>query len=291
MSYILQTLIIMREVMEVNDQISLANKFQLMHKDNDMLIIPNVWDVGSAVVFEKIGFKAIATTSAGISYSLGYPDGEHIGISELELITSLIAKRISIPLSIDFERGYGNDLKTIKSNAKRIIEAGAVGLNIEDGYCEDNKFLEDLSFQKEKINSLVELRNEIGIPFVINARTCVYWLNLYDDTKRLDVAIERGKQFQEAGADCFFVPGALSEDEIRIIASEVDIPINIVANPKITNLNKIKELGAGRYSIGSGAVRKIYSKLIDLGNDLKHGDISSMLDNNFSYKKANDFFK
>jgi len=266
-----------------------AALFAQLHQSNNMLVIPNAWDAGSAVVFEKQGFKAVATTSAGIAYTLGYPDGEDISLSDLCLVIKQIYKRISIPLSVDFERGYGNSIEEIKENVKQIIRAGAVGINIEDGLA--NGELSNLDYQIQIIETIVQLKDEMDIPFVLNARTCAYWLNVADDERKLSIAIERGKAFAKAGADCVFIPGALSEEIVKTLVSEIDAPLNIIANPLFNDFKRLDDIGVRRLSVGSGAVRSVFNHLITIGNNLEKGDISLMLNHQFSYKAANEFFK
>ncbi len=132
-----------------NKQEYLADVFQTMHKENNFFLLPNIWDVGSAVVFEKEGYKALATSSAGVAYALGYPDGEDITIDDLIYLVSKITRRINVPLSVDFERGYSEDLGEIEDNAKRLLEAGVVGFNIEDGKSDGS--LDDIGAMVEKV--------------------------------------------------------------------------------------------------------------------------------------------
>ena len=269
-------------------QRELAAQFYQLHQGKQMLVLPNVWSAGSALIFENLGFKAVATTSAGIAYSLGYPDGESIQFDDLCTVVKQITRRLSIPLSVDFELGYGESIAEVKENAKQLILAGAVGINIEDGL--PNGDLDDLNFQLEKIESLVQLKEESGIPFVINARTCAYWLDVADDESKMAIAIERGNAFAKSGADCVFIPGALSEEIVETLVSEIDAPLNIIANPLFNDFKKLQKVGVRRLSIGSGAVRSAFNHLISIGNNLKEGDISLMLNHPFSYKNANDFF-
>ncbi|MDE5419200.1 isocitrate lyase/phosphoenolpyruvate mutase family protein [Labilibaculum sp. DW002] len=275
--------------MIIEKQIELAKKFHQLHQEKQMLVLPNAWSAGSAIVFEKQGFNAVATTSAGIAYSLGYPDGEGIHFEDLCTVVKQITKRISIPLSVDFECGYGESVAEVKENAKKLILAGAVGINIEDGLPNGN--LNDLDFQLEKIESLVQLKEELGIPFVINARTCVYWLDVADDASKIATAIERGNAFVKSGADCVFIPGALSEEIVETLVSAIDAPLNIIANPLFNDFQKLNRIGVRRLSVGSGAVRSAFNHLIAIGDNLKKGDISLMLNHQFSYKYANEFFE
>jgi 2-methylisocitrate lyase-like PEP mutase family enzyme len=159
-----------------------ARIFSAMHKEKKMSVLPNAWNVGSAYVFEKQGFKAVATSSAGIAYDLGYPDGENMSFNDLLWIVEKIANRVDIPLSVDFERGYGDTGKEIKENARKLLFAGAVGLNIEDGL--PDGALSPLDIQIEKIKTLSELKHELDIDFVINARTCAYWLNVANENEK-----------------------------------------------------------------------------------------------------------
>ena len=275
--------------MIIKKQRELAARFAQLHQDKQMLVLPNVWSAGSALVFEKQGFNAVATTSAGIAYSLGYPDGEGIQFEDLCTVVKQITKRICISLSVDFECGYGETVAEIKENAKKLILAGAVGLNIEDGLPSGN--LEDLDFQVQKIEALVQLKEEMGIPFVINARTCAYWLNVDDEETKMAIAIERGNAFAKSGADCVFIPGALSEGIVETLVSKIDAPLNMIANPVFNDFEKLQNMGVSRLSIGSGAVRSTFNHLIAIGDNLKKGDISLMLNHQFSYKNANVFFE
>ena len=186
-----------------------AEEFMRMHMQADMFVLPNVWDAGSARVFENQGFDAVATTSAGIAYSMGYPDGEHITLDDLAYCVKNISRRINIPLSVDFERGYSEEPQEVKDNARRLIECGAVGFNIEDGL--PSSEVTPIKEQTEKIKSLRELKQELDIPFVINARTCAYWLKSGKEESLRYTAIERANAYAQAGADCIFIPGAMDE--------------------------------------------------------------------------------
>ena len=119
--------------MITTEQKQRAKEFQALHHNKEMLLLPNAWNAGSAKVFEKEGFKAVATTSAGIAFAMGYADGEIIDIEDLCLVSEQITRRISIPLSVDLERGYSNNPQEVKENVRKILKTGAVGINLEDG--------------------------------------------------------------------------------------------------------------------------------------------------------------
>lgn len=269
-------------------QRQLAQSFIDMHTQENMLVLPNVWDAGSAYVFEKQGFKAVATTSAGVAYAHGYPDGESISLEDLALCVKQITRRIDIPLSVDFERGYGETAEQVKQNARYLLRAGAVGFNIEDGLPDGT--LSDMDAQIEKIKALSELKQEEGVPFVINARTCAYWLNVADEQEKLQIAIDRGNGFKQAGADCVFVPGAMDQQTVAEIVRGINAPVNIVLNPKFHDFKQLREVGVRRLSVGSGPARSVLNYLIEIADDLKNDQVTEMLNHNFSYGEANRYF-
>ena len=275
-------------IMITDKQRLLTKEFRDMHNDDKMFVLPNVWDGGSAFVFEKQGFKAVATSSAGVAYALGYPDGEDITIDELALCVEQITSRIGIPLSVDFERGYGEDLQQIKDNAKRLLYYGAVGFNIEDGRADGT--LDELPYIIEKIKALVDLKEEVGLDFIINARTCAYWLNVGDEEEKLRIALERGNAFKDAGADCVFIPGGMDEGVVKRLVQGIDSPVNIILNPVFNDFKKLDDIGVRRLSIGSGPARSVFNHLIDLAKDLMDGNVDMMLDHPFNYGKANEYF-
>lgn len=274
--------------MSLEKQKKQAEAFSNLHKKGEMFVLPNVWNVGSAVVFEKEGFQAVATSSAGIAYDLGYSDGETISFKELLEVVRNISNRIDIPLSVDFERGYGETKEAVKANARKLVQAGAVGFNIEDGMY--NGTLSSLELQIEKIEGLVELKKELGVDFVINARTCAYWLNVGDADKNLEIAIERGNAFSNAGADCIFIPGTLSKHTLKSILKKLSVPLNIILNNEFYDLFELENMGVQRISLGSSPVRYIYNETIEMAEKIKKGNFDDLLRNPFSYKIANGYF-
>ena len=271
------------------DQKALAERFQSMHHGTNMFVLPNVWDAGSARIFEKQGFGAVATSSAGVAYSLGFPDGEDITFDDLLARVRQIVRRIEIPLSVDFERGYGEDLRRIQDNARALLRCGACGFNIEDGKADGS--LDDPGFMLDKITTLKELKKESGIDFVINARTCAYWLSTGNEETMFRTAVERGNAFRKAGADCVFIPGALDENTVGRLVRSIDAPLNIILNPRYHDFAGLEQLGVRRLSVGSGPARSACNHLIDVAADLRRGNVTAMLEHPFTYVKANAYFK
>ena len=265
-----------------------ARVFSALHKEKKMFLLPNAWNVGSAYVFARQGFKAVATSSAGIAYDLGYPDGEDIAFDDLLYVVDKIAGRIDIPLSVDFERGYAETGEGVKDNARRLLLAGAVGFNIEDGLPDGT--LSPLEEQLSKIKALAVLKQELDLDFVINARTCAYWLNVADDEQKFKIACERGNAFAAAGADCIFVPGTLNEMTVAQLVQGINAPVNIILNGAYHDFAGLSKLGVRRLSVGSGPVRYIFDKTIQLADALRQGKVDDILNNKFTYAQANAYF-
>lgn len=276
-------------MMITDKQRDLAKKFNLMHTENKMFFLPNAWDAGSAYIYPKQGFQAVGTSSAGIAYSMGYPDGEDIPFNDLLFSVKQITQRIDIPLSVDFERGYGDTLDQIKNNALLLLSNGVVGFNIEDGRPDGT--LDELEFINKKINILAEIKKELNINFVINARTCTYWLNISDNKTKMKTAVERGNSFRKAGADCIFIPGSMNKKTVRELTHSIKAPVNIILNSEFHDFEELEKIGVRRLSLGSGPARSVYNHLIKLTSDFQNGNITEMLDNPFTYSQANEYFK
>jgi len=273
-------------------QRELANQFQKMHTEKKILLLPNAWDAGGAVIFEKDGFSAIGTSSAGISYSLGYPDGEYISFDDIVDTTKKIKKRISIPLSVDVERGYGKDITATVQNIRMVIEEGAVGINLEDGLL-NSQGLVDMKKQCDLISEISKLKDTLGINFVINARTDAYWLNLSADKNVLfEQTIQRANLYLKAGADCIFVPGILDIEEIKMFVDEINGPLNIIITPNTPSIDFLEKLGVARVSSGSAPARASFALIKNISNELhQQGTYSNIFKTNIAYDKLNCIFK
>ncbi len=169
--------------MGIFEQVTKAQNFRAMHGQGmhggrEILLLPNVWDVASARIVEDAGYSAVATTSAGIAFALGYPDGEKISRDEMLDAVARIVRAVRVPVTADVESGYGSTPEDAKRTAVAVIDAGAVGLNLEDAPGESGNPLADLSAQLEKIRAVREAAVSAGVPLVLNARTDVYLLQV-----------------------------------------------------------------------------------------------------------------
>ncbi|MFN2631975.1 MAG: isocitrate lyase/phosphoenolpyruvate mutase family protein [Thermoanaerobaculia bacterium] len=192
-----------------------------LHQPGRPLVLVNVWDAASARIVEDAGLPAVATTSAGIAFCHGYPDGQKIPRDLMLEAISRICRAVSVPVTADMEAGYGPTPDEVREAAGRALEAGAAGLNLEDGTGDAAGPLASVSLQREKIRAIREAGDARGVPIVINARTDVFLDAVGAPEERFGQAVARGHAFREAGADCVFVPGVTDRDVIAPLVREL----------------------------------------------------------------------
>lgn len=277
--------------MDIALQRQKAEKLRTLHHAAQILVLVNVWDVVSARVVEAAGATAIATSSAAVAFTLGYPDGEKISRQEMLMVAARIANAVSLPVTVDLEAGYSDSLPEIDRLAQELIAAGGVGLNLEDGD-EDRRSLRPLELQLQKIRTIRTTSNRIGIPLVINARTDVYLLQIGEPGTRFGEAVRRGRAFLEAGADCVFVPGIYDRDIIAELVKEIGGPINILAGPGAPSAPELEKIGVARLSTGSGAHRAVLSLFKQIAEEaLSKGTYESMMRSILPSAEVNALFK
>jgi 2-methylisocitrate lyase-like PEP mutase family enzyme len=255
--------------MNLAAQKSKAIAFRAMHTGPRILLLPNAWDVISARVFEQAGFGAAATTSAGIAFALGYPDGQKISRSEMLEVVARIARAVRVPLTADLEAGYGNRPEDAAQTAREAIEAGAVGINLEDTTNHPEHPLADLALQLQKIRAVQEAATQAGVPIVLNARTDVYLLQVGAPETRYDLALQRLSAFRDAGADCLFLPGVGDARTIGRMVADLKFPINILAGPGSPSVPEMERLGVARVSLGSALIRATLGLVRRMAEELK----------------------
>jgi 2-methylisocitrate lyase-like PEP mutase family enzyme len=224
-------------------------KFHQLHYQSQPLILANVWNAKSAQIAENSGFKAVATSSGAIAESLGYKDGEFIPFPELLYMVQRIKAGISIPLSVDFERGYTNDLKVLNEHIQKLIDTGVVGINLEDAQGEDI-FLKKLSSIK---NYLIKTNQQL----FINSRTDGFLQKL---PSPLETTIKRAKLYKEAGADGLFVTGVQDSEIIKEIVSSTTLPVNVVGLAKTASISTLADCGVKRVSMAVFLYKATYNK-------------------------------
>lgn len=269
-----------------------AEKFLALHHAPPVLILANAWDVVSARIFEVEGFKAIGTTSAGISASLGYPDGQRMSLAENMEIVKRIVNSTSLPVSADIEAGYASSIEGVVFAALAVLKTGAVGLNLEDSTLDPVNPLFEQTFQAQKIQAVREMSVAEGIHLFINARTDEFLFN-NDIKSSLRNAIERGNAYKEAGADCVFVPdvGNLDKRIIEILVKEIDAPINLIAGEATPPISELQEIGVSRVSLGPRPMRAALSLLKEIAIELRTtGTYKLMTKSTISYSEINQWF-
>lgn len=258
-----------------------AEILRKLHQGPRILVLPNAWDVASARIFEVAGFPAIATTSAGVANSLGYPDVERIPRNEMLWMVKRIAQSVSVPVTADVEAGYGDPVGT----ARAVLDAGAVGMNLEDSFLDGS--LADLAAQVRLIEQVRAASGEL----VINARTDVYLFAVGDEGTRFDRTVERLNAYRKAGADSLFAPGVRDPETIGRLAKAVNGPLNILATPGVPNMAELERLGVRRVSVGSGPMRAAMGLTQRIAKELKeHGTFASMTEGVMPYLDANKLF-
>lgn len=259
------------------EQTKKAESLRALHHAKEPLLLVNVWDSASARIIEDAGFAALATTSAGIAFAQGFPDGQKIPAERMFDAVAQIASAIRIPVTADVEAGYGNQPEDAARAARKVIESGAVGMNFEDATGDSAWPLSELPLQLERIRAIRDTSAELGVPLVLNARTDVYLLQVGEPATRYDEAVRRLSAFRGAGADCVFVPGLRDADTIQRLVADVGCPVNILAGPGSPSVTELAALGVKRISLGSGPMRATLGLLRKLATEVRvQGTYTSM---------------
>jgi len=267
-------------------------QFKQLHKQPSTFVLPNAWDASSASVFQKSGFKAIGTTSAGIAMSLGYSDGENLPFEKMIEALKSIVNSVDIPVSADIEAGYGKSVEEVIDNVKQVILAGVVGINLEDGTGNPNEPILDISMQVKKIAAIKELSQSLNMPLFINARTDLYWLKIGDPSLQFQSAIKRVKAYEEAGADCIFIPGVTNIDTIKNFREEISCPINLLVGSDTPSLNELSKIGIERVSSGSAPFRATITLLKEISEAIMNsGNFTPMIDDVITYDDMTELLK
>ena len=265
--------------------------FSRLHHDSSILVLPNAWDAASARIFEVAGFPAVATTSAGIAASLGYPDGEKIPRREMLEVLAHIARTVSVPISADIEAGYGDTAEETAQTARLILETGCVGINLEDGTGDPDHPLYEISHQADKIQAIREVADSVGVRLFINARTDVFFREVGEAADRLDRAIQRGNTYREAGADCIYYMDACGRETIARLVNETHAPVNILAGPGALPVQELQEIGVTRVTVGQYPMRATLALIKRIAMELLElGTYTSMMQDEFDYTRVNQLF-
>lgn len=252
----------------MKDQLEKANEFAALHVKGKPLIIFNVWDSGTAKAAAEVGAKAIATGSYSVAMANGFEDGETMPLDLVLANLQRIVEAVGLPVSLDFEGGYAREQDKLAENIKKVIEAGAIGINFEDRivagegiYCVEE--------QAARIRAIRQAAGETSIPLFINARTDIF---LSRDTsthteEHLKESIERAHAYAEAGASGFFAPALVNPDFIGKLCEKSPLPVNILVWPGAPNSKELADLGVARISYGGGSYRTTMNAFKEAGKN------------------------
>jgi 2-methylisocitrate lyase-like PEP mutase family enzyme len=234
------------------DQKTKAEAFGALHTGAEILILPNAWDAASAAVMADAGAKAVATSSAAVAWSHGYPDGDALPLPLLLATISAVARVVSVPVTADIEGGYTDDLGQLGETIKAVIGAGAVGINLEDGK-------RDPDLHARKVEAARMAADAAGVPLFINARTDVYLQGLAEGHAAYEETVQRAERYRTSGASGIFVPGPSDPDLIGRLAQAIKLPLNIMLLPGLGNAKQLQALGVRRVSSATAPFRAAYA--------------------------------
>jgi 2-methylisocitrate lyase-like PEP mutase family enzyme len=239
-----------------NMQIERAQTFEQLHVPGKPLVLFNVWDAGSAIAVAKAGAQAIATGSWSVAAAHGVEDGEALALSDVLANAARIARAVDVPVTIDFEAGYGATPDEVGASVAALVATGAIGVNIEDRFI-DRDGLQSIADQAARIGAARRAAETAGVPLFINARTDIF-LNASAATHSsamVDEAIARSHAYAEAGARGFFVPGLVHEGLLERVCRECPLPVNVMMFAAAPSAARCAELGVARISHGPGPYR------------------------------------
>jgi 2-methylisocitrate lyase-like PEP mutase family enzyme len=266
-----------------------ASRLLELHHGEQPLVLVNAWDAASACIVEQMGFPAVATTSAGVANALGYADGQYVPWAEMVAAIRKICQAVSTPVTADIESGFAQNEDGLRRSITQVIEAGAVGVNLEDvrpgG---EHESLFPLPEQLARIRAVRDESEKLKLHLVINARTDAFWLKGQSPQVAMENTLARGKAYLDAGADCVFVPGLRDPEKIRMFVDAWKAPINILAGAGVPSIPELAKLGIKRVSFGSGPMRAAMGLLRKIGEEAKsQGTYTAMADLAVPYDELN----
>jgi len=241
-----------------NGQHARAAAFRSLH-ESGVFVLPNAWDAGSAVLIAAAGAPAIATTSAGVSWSLGRRDGQNLTRQEMTDAVARITAAVDVPVSADIEGGYGGGPDAVAAAVRAVIGAGVVGVNLEDSGAPGGGLFH-AGAQAARIAAARAAATEAGLPeLVINARTDVFLFGIGEPDGRLDDVVARSAAYADAGADSLFVPGLLDLAALSVLTGKVSLPVNAMAGPGAPGVTALGAAGIRRVSLGQAIAQAAYT--------------------------------
>jgi 2-methylisocitrate lyase-like PEP mutase family enzyme len=268
---------------------SAAAKFRALH-ESGCFVLPNPWDTGTAIYLEHLGFKALATTSAGFAFSRGKPDG---GVPRDEMLAHIreIVEATALPVNADFLSGYADDPEDVATNVQLCIGTGVAGLSIEDNTGQADAPLYEKKLAVERIRAARGAIDGSKTGVVLTGR-CETWL--VHDRNPFQTALDRLAAYAEAGADCLYAPGVSDPDEIaQIVRTVSPKPVNVLVsgfNHQLS-LSQLTDLGVRRISVGSGLALAAWGAFLRAAQDIQTNGSFNLLGNNAPFADLNELFR
>ncbi|MCZ2291543.1 MAG: isocitrate lyase/phosphoenolpyruvate mutase family protein [Burkholderiales bacterium] len=264
------------------DQIGKAARLRALHDRSRMLLLPNAWDAGSACVLANLGFAAIATTSGGVAWSLGYADGEETPLPLVLETVARMARVLRVPLTVDFEAGYGKTPNEVGQSVRALIEAGAVGVNLEDGIRHET--LRPIDDAAARIAAARHAADACGVPLFINARVDAWIIGGHaGEDERIDEVLQRARAYLAAGADGIYPIAVAQPGTIERLCAAIDAPINVGARPGLPALPELARMGVARVSTATRLAAVALSAARDAAHQLLTSDGFESLAAGFGY--------
>jgi 2-methylisocitrate lyase-like PEP mutase family enzyme len=259
-----------------------AHLFRSLH-EGDLLLLPNCWDAGSARLTESLGAKAVATTSAGVAWAHGYPDGNALPPRLVAATVSEIARVVRVPITADMEGGYSDDPEAVGAAVALVVGAGAVGINLEDATKPPDLLC-------AKIEAARRAAEGLGVKLYINARTDVYLRQLLAPERRVEETLRRAALYRAAGADGLFVPNLTLPGEIRAISSEARLPLNVIPAKGLPPIAELHALGVARLSAGADIAESVFGFAAGLARGFLGAHAYPLAEVAMPYKEINALF-
>ena len=270
-------------------QLPPAAKFRALH-ESGCFVLPNPWDVGTAIYLEHLGFKALATTSAGFAFSRGKPDGR-VSLDEMLRHIGEIAAATALPVNADFLNGFADEPDAVATNTKLCISQGVAGLSIEDNTGNSATPLYEKNLAVDRIGAARRAIDASGTPVILTGR-CEAWLVGSPDPFR--VALDRLISYAEAGADCLYAPGVRDPNEIeQIVKAVAPKPVNVLVsgfNCELT-VSQLTDLGVRRISVGSGLALAAWGSFLRAAQTIRKDGTFNLLAENAASAELNEQFR
>jgi 2-methylisocitrate lyase-like PEP mutase family enzyme len=266
-------------------QSALLDRFRALHAVGRILVLPNAWDAGSARLIEGCGAEAIATTSSGVAWALGHPDGDAVPPRLLADAVARITRVISVPLTVDAEGGYASDPAAVAENVRALVDAGAVGVNLEDGSGSPDLLC-------DKLAAVKRVAREAGVDVFVNTRTDVVLRGLVPPERHVGEVLARARRYRDAGCDGIFVPALSDPAQIREVVDGIDLPVNVMLVPKLPSLAELRRLGVRRVSAGAAIAQAVHGLARRLATQLlADGGYGALFEGAVPYAELNALFR